>query len=353
MKKWRLIPMLFAVLFLAACGEPYLSTLQPAGEVAEVQMELLILSSAIMLFVILVVVVIYVTVLLRFRRKEGETKMPKQIEGSHTLEIVWTTIPIILLAILAIPTVKYTFELGNMDGMDRVNAEGNREAVVVNVRANQYWWEFEYPDYGIMTSQDLIVPTDERVYFNLIASDVKHSFWVPAAGGKIDTNTDNTNQFFLEFNSEKADLAGNVFYGKCAELCGPSHALMDFKVKAVSRGEFDEWIDAMQNYEEKELTTNLAIQGKELFEANSCIACHAVTPNDPRPEEARRGPNLSEFGNRTTVAGFMEFNEDNIKEWVENPGEYKPGNQMYNSIDLDDKELDALAAYLMTLKAQE
>lgn len=83
-----------------------------------------------------------------------------------------------------------------------------------------YWWEFEYPDYGIITSQDLVVPTDERVYFNLKASDVKHSFWIPAVGGKMDTNTDNTNQFFLTFDEKRAEEAGRLFYGKCAELCG-------------------------------------------------------------------------------------------------------------------------------------
>ena len=55
----------------------------------------------------------------------------------------------------------------------------------------------------------------------------------------MDTNTENVNKFWLEFDSQKAEEAGNVFYGKCAELCGPSHALMDFKVKAVSRDEFD------------------------------------------------------------------------------------------------------------------
>ena len=67
-------------------------------------------------------------------------------------------------------------------------------------------------------------------------------FGFHAAGGKMDTNTENVNKFWLEFDSKKAEEAGNIFYGKCAELCGPSHALMDFKVKAVSRDEFDDWV---------------------------------------------------------------------------------------------------------------
>ena len=106
--------------------------------------------------------------------------------------------------------------------------------VVVNVRANLYWWEFEYPDEEIVTSQELVVPTDEKVYFNLKASDVSiHSGFLLLVENWILTQIMLINSG-LEFDSKKAEEAGNIFYGKCAELCGPSHALMDFKVKAVS-----------------------------------------------------------------------------------------------------------------------
>ena len=124
------------------------------------------------------------------------------------------------------------------------------DALVVNVRANLYWWEFEYPNEEIVTSQDLVVPTDEKVYFNLKASDVKHSFWIPAVGGKMDTNTDNVTNSGLNLIVKKLQKLNNLFYGKCAELCGPSHALMDFKVKAVSRAEFDQWVADMQSVTE-------------------------------------------------------------------------------------------------------
>lgn len=353
MKKWCLfLSLLNVALILTACGEPFLSTMKPAGEVAEKQFDLLLLSTGIMVLVVVVVVIIYLIVLIRFRRKRvGEDKIPKQIEGSHKLEFIWTVIPIVLLLILAVPTLLQTFELGNVSGKEKVDKDGNRENLVVNVRANLYWWEFEYPDLGIVTSQDLVVPTDERVYFNLIASDVKHSFWVPAAGGKMDTNTDNENYFYLQFDSEKADEAGNLFYGKCAELCGPSHAYMDFKVKAVPRSEFDEWVKAMQNFEETEPTTAVAQQGKEIFE-NSCIGCHAVTPDNSTPANARIAPNLADFGNRTTVAGILPYTKENIKKWIQNPGDIKPGNLMYDSENFSDEELDALAEYLMSLKAQ-
>ncbi len=131
------------------------------------------------------------------------------------------------------------------------------------------------------------MPTDEKVYFNLKASDVKHSFWIPAVGGKMDTNVENTNKFWFEFDSQKAAEAGNLFYGKCAELCGPSHALMDFKVKAVSRAEFNGWVSDMQNVKNpNKQQQHLAQQGQEIFN-NSCIGCHAVTPTNATPEAAR------------------------------------------------------------------
>jgi cytochrome c oxidase subunit 2 len=355
--KFRRLSFLFLLLtlVLAGCGEPFLSTLKPAGEVAETQLTLLFISTSIMVFVIFVVVIIYLIVLFRFRRKKGEeNKIPKQVEGSHKLEIIWTVIPILLILTLSVPTIAATFQLGDVKGMDKVDKDGNREALVVNVRANLYWWEFEYPDLGIITSQDLVVPTDEKVYFNLKASDVKHSFWVPAVGGKMDTNTDNENKFYLVFDKEKANEAGNLFYGKCAELCGPSHAYMDFKVKAVSRDEFDQWVSAMQkNKEEAQPTSDLAKQGQEVFQSNNCIACHAVTANDARPEAARTAPNLADFGNRTRVAGILEYNEENIKAWIQNPEKFKPGNQMYKKANFSEEELNALAEYLMGLKVQE
>ncbi|PLT34332.1 cytochrome c oxidase subunit II [Bacillus sp. V5-8f] len=354
LQKWR-IASLFAILalLLAGCGEPFVSALQPAGEVAQRQFDLMILSTMIMVLVIIAVVVIFLIVIIRFRRKKGDDTIPKQIEGSHKLEIIWTVIPILLLLILAVPTVTATFDFADTKAMDKKDKDGKtKDALVVNVRANLYWWEFEYPDLGIVTSQDLVVPTDEKVYFNLKASDVKHSFWIPSAGGKMDTNVDGENQFWLEFDSKKAEEVKDLFYGKCAELCGPSHALMDFKVKTKSRAEFDQWAADMKNVKKPSAEGDLAKQGEEVFN-KSCIGCHAVTPNDSRPEQARQAPNLATFGERERIAGVMEHNEENLKNWIKDPEEYKPGNTMTGTYKVSDEQIDALAAYLMGLKVEE
>jgi cytochrome c oxidase subunit II len=350
--KWRLLPLFAAVVLLAGCGEPFLSALQPAGEVAQMQYDLMLLSTAIMVGVIVIVTVLFIIAITRFRRK-SENEIPKQVEGSHKLEVVWTVIPILLLLVLAVPTVAATFKLADVSPMDEKNEDGTTDALVINVRANLYWWEFEYPNEEIVTSQDLVVPTDERVYFNLKASDVKHSFWIPSAGGKMDTNTDNLNRFWLKFDDAAADEAGRIFYGKCAELCGPSHALMDFKVKALPRAEFDQWVTDMKAVTEPvQAETAEAQAGQEVFN-NSCIGCHAVTPANTTPEQARMGPNLTDFGNRTLVAGILENNEENIKKWLKDPETLKPGNKMTGKYDLSDEAIDAVTQYLMGLKVQE
>ncbi|GER68419.1 cytochrome c oxidase subunit 2 [Weizmannia acidilactici] len=354
--KWRLQKgsLLFIVTLviagLSGCGKPYLSALDPAGEVAREQYDLMMWSVWIMLFVMVVVFTIFVTVLIRFRRKKGDDSIPKQVAGNHKLEILWTIIPIVLLILIAIPTITNVFKLGDTKAMEK-KKDGKHSPLVVKVRASLYWWEFEYPDYGVITSQELVVPTDQKIYFQVKASDVKHSFWIPSVGGKLDANTDNVNKFWLEIDHKKAEEAGNVFYGKCAELCGPSHSLMDFRVKAVSQSEFQNWINKMKNAKETKTTTALAQEGLDVFK-KSCISCHAVTPNDTRPEQARTAPNLATFGEREKVAGILDHNEQNIKNWIKDPSKYKPGTKMPAfGNKLSDQEVDALAAYLMTLKA--
>jgi len=350
LKKWRLFTLLAALtVFLAGCGQEELSTLLPAGEVAKDQFNLLLLSSAIMLLVIVVVVIIYVVILVRFRRsKLGEDHIPEQVEGNETLELLWTFIPILLLLILAVPTVYYTYKLGDVTAMGAVDDEGIAENLVVDVTAKLYWWEFEYPDLGIVTAQELVVPLDEKVYFNLIAADVKHSFWIPAVGGKLDTNVENVNKFYLSFEKDSRDLKDGVFYGKCAELCGPSHALMDFKVKTLPRAEFDAWATAMQQSGEPTTTADAGV-GEELF-AQSCIGCHATSGVG---ESGAMGPNLASFGDRNRVAGVLDHTEESLKEWIKDTQKYKPGNTMPSFDQYTEEELDALAEYLMGLTIEK
>lgn len=362
LRKLRLLSIFtLMALILSGCGKPFVSALRPAGDIAKQQYDLILFSFGVMTFVIIVVVILFTIVIVRFRRKR-EDEIPKQVEGSFLLEIVWTVIPIMIILLLSVPTVAVTFAQGDLHGMFDKDEDGNPKNLIVNVRAHLYWWEFEYPDLGIVTSQDLVIPTGENVYFQISSADVKHSFWVPPLGGKLDANPDNVNRFFLHVDPKKAEEVNEIFWGKCAELCGSSHAHMDFKVKAIPRAEFDQWVKDMKNATEPEPSTELARKGEELY-MRSCISCHAITASNDTPPEARIGPNLTNFAERIMIGGILEHNEENLKDWIINHKKIKPGNKMpeYTIADetnlglyqITEEDLDALAAYLMELKVQD
>ncbi|MDQ0164810.1 cytochrome c oxidase subunit 2 [Bacillus horti] len=331
----RLLPIVALALLLAGCGAPELSALNPSGAVAEKQLSLIILSISIMVLVFVVVAIIFTYVVIRYRERPGQEKeIPVQVEGNHKLEIIWTVIPILLLIVLAVPTVMTTFSLAE---------EAPEDAFWVDVTAHQYWWNFEYPDTNIVTAQELVIPTGERVYINLESADVIHSFWVPALAGKMDTNPDNTNKMYIE-----TDTPG-IYDGRCAELCGEAHALMNFRVVALEPAEYNNWVAGMQNFDE-EVVSAQATEGRELF-AQSCIGCHAVDASQPG-----LGPNLAGFAERGTIAGFLAKSSDNpeeadanLKAWIKEAQAVKPGNAMPNFLDLNDQELDAIVEYLNSL----
>lgn len=340
MKMWRLATLFTTLaLFLSGCGKENTSTLIPKGEVAKMQYDLIMLSLAIMVLVCVVVTVIFLFVIIKFRQRKGkEDVIPKQVEGSHTLEIIWTVIPIILLIVLAIPTVTMTFDLADTKEINKKNSD----AVVVDVTAKAFWWEFKYKKDEVVTSQELVIPVGERVYFKLKGGDIKHSFWVPALGGKMDTNTDNVNEMYLV-----ADEAG-TYQGYCAEFCGPSHGLMQFEVIALPKDEYDQWVQDMKTTKHVAVTAE-AQAGEELF-AKNCLSCHAIEGTDKNPDVAAVAPNLANFGDRNLVGGINKQNEKNIKEWIANSAKVKPGSKMPSFENLTEEELNELTAYLMGLK---
>lgn len=298
---------------------------------------IMLLSLGVMLLVILVVMIIFFYVLIRFRKKKGDDTIPEQVEGNSKLEIAWTVIPIFLLLILAIPMVYQVFVLAK----DKPSAD-EKSAITINVTAHQYWWEFQYPNKkdsskSITTASDLYVPTGTKVYVNLNSKDVIHSFWVPALFGKQDLNPGTTNHLWFQ-----VDKPG-IYNGECAELCGPSHALMDFKVVAVSPDKFKQWKSQMKKGA-VEPKTALAKQGRKIFK-KQCMTCHAAG------NKASAYPNLNNFGNRTTIAGILAHNKKNLKAWIHNAPSIKADIEMPNFKDkLSSKQINALAEYLMEQK---
>lgn len=346
-KNWRhllrLSPLLLLSVMLTGCGKKGVSALIPMGEIAREQAWLMLFSFCIMLVVVAVVVIIFIYVLVRFRARRGqEDVIPKQVEGHTVLEILWTVIPIILLIILAVPTIAKTVSEENTHV-----GKNNKNVVQINVTANQYWWEFQYPDQKITTAQDLVIPKGKTVILKLTSKDVIHAFWVPALAGKIDANPGQTTK--LKF---KADHEG-TYRGRCAELCGSSHALMYFNVKAVSDDEYNQWIKAMKTAMKNgpaAPTTDDAKKGEDLF-SKSCMSCHAVGSKG-----GNIGPNLTDFADRENVAGILDHNKKNLEKWIKNPSAVKPGANMPSrgaSGNLTDDQIKQIADYLFTLSVKQ
>ncbi|SFI58411.1 cytochrome c oxidase subunit II [Thermoflavimicrobium dichotomicum] len=316
---------------LAGCGDPRLNALQPKGTAGEQQLDLIMLSIYIMLFVFAVVMAIFIYVIVRFRKRKGVSRTPKQVHGSTLAEIVWTAIPIILLAILAVPTVKTTFNLGSAQPK-------SADALKIKVTGYQYWWEFEYLNANgkrFKTAQELHIPVGKKVYLEIYGKDVLHSFWVPALGGKMDVIPGKVNTMWLD-----AKKPGE-YQGKCAELCGAGHALMDFKVYAHEQADFDKWVAQMTTPHKP--TTVAEKEGEKIFKQN-CLSCHATA--DPKI----KGPDLSKFGTRHTIAGFLPKNEKNLEKWLKDPESVKPGARMPKINYLNDQEMKSLMEYLMNSK---
>lgn len=153
---WRVLS-LFAIMSLAltgCSGVDGFSVLKPKGTSGEMSLDMIKLALFIMLGVFAVVISIYIYVLIRYRKRKGKDVMPEQVHGNNVLEIVWTAIPIILLTILAIPTVKYTFNMSEI--------KASEDSLTVKVTGYQYWWEFQYPDLGIKTAQELHIPVGKK-----------------------------------------------------------------------------------------------------------------------------------------------------------------------------------------------
>jgi cytochrome c oxidase subunit 2 len=169
----------------------------------------------------------------RYRRR-SENDRPQHVHGNTTLEILWTAIPALILAFIAVPTVRTIF---------KTQAKAKADALQVEVIGHQWWWEFRYPQYKVTTANELYLPVGRTVNFTLRSEDVLHSFWIPQLGGKRDLITNHPN--YLWFTPDS--VGEQAWNGACAEYCGTSHANMRFKTFTVTPPEFASWVAHQQS----------------------------------------------------------------------------------------------------------
>ena len=173
---------------------------------------------------------------------------------------------------IAVPTVRTIF---------KTEAPAASDALQVTVTGHQWWWEFDYPQYGITTANELYLPIGRTVNFTLKTADVIHSFWIPELGGKRDLISNHTN--YLWFTPDS--VGDDVFNGFCAEFCGTSHANMRFKVFTVKPDEFAAWAK-----HEAEPAVALDTGRQADARRQGCRAEHAGGADRPRHGELRELP---------------------------------------------------------------
>ena len=317
------------VVLLGCTGTYPQSAIHPQTELSTEMNELLLTILRWEIGIFVVVELALLVAIFRFRAKPGQG-VPKQTHGHTGVEIAWTLAPAVILAFIGVPTVYTIF---------RTQAPAPKDALTVEVTGHQWWWEFRYPEYGVVTASDLHLPTGRTVNLKMTSQDVIHSFWLPALCGKRDVVPGRTNYIWFK------PVTPGVYHGQCAELCGVSHANMRMQAVVQTPADFSAWVQA-QLAPPAEPVDTLTSLGKQTFSQGLCIACHTING----VSAGVVGPNLNHVGSRLTLAGAtMPMNDENLKKWLTDPPAHKPGSLMPFQ-NLTPQQVDALAAYLHSLK---
>jgi cytochrome c oxidase subunit 2 len=185
----------------------------------------------------------------KYRAKRGAPE-PAQIHGNTRLEIGWTLAAIVLVLIITVVTFSFLPSIRTPDesGPDVRAVNGvmfaatdqppvpGGEAITIGVTGQQYMWRYDYPDRGVYSYYDMVVPTNTTVVLKITSQDVQHSWWIPELGGKMDAYPGHFNETWFKIE-EPGEFTGN-----CAELCGENHAQMYGKVTAVPPEQYRAWV---------------------------------------------------------------------------------------------------------------
>jgi len=293
-----------------------------------------VLSITGLIFVVVFALLVYAVV--KFRKRPGDDgREPAQVYGSTQIELAWTVIPILIVVVLFLATARVIHSI-----QDAPKPENAVEVVAVG---HQFWWEFRYPQLGVVTANELHIPVSEGVqptptFLTLLSADTDHSFWVPQLAGKTDLIPNRVNHMWMD------PYETGIFLGQCAQYCGTQHAKMLLRVYVDSSEEFAAWARAQQ--QPAVIGANVTA-GQRVFETTACINCHAIGGT---VADGRFGPDLTHLMSRQTIAsGAAENTKANLRLWIQKPDAIKPGSLM-PAMQLKNADLDALVDYLETLR---
>jgi cytochrome c oxidase subunit 2 len=237
-------------LAFAAQPEPWQLGFQPAATPVMERLEslhnlLLWIIALISLFVL----ALLAWVCVRFRASRSAT--PSRRTHNTLLEIAWTAVPVLILVVIAIPSFKLLY-------YQDVIPESE---LTIKAIGHQWYWSYEYPDNGnftfdaylvadadlqpgqlrlLTTDNRVVLPVDTNVRVLVTATDVLHSWAVPAFGVKMDAVPGRINETWVRIEEP------GIYYGQCSELCGDYHGFMPIMVEAVSKDEFETWAGQAQ-----------------------------------------------------------------------------------------------------------
>ena len=359
-----------SVVLSSCASHAELDTLKPKGKISREVNNLITPVFVVAGIVLLLIGGATLYMIKRFGVKSYEEgDFPEQVHGNTKLEIGWTIVPALILAVVAVGTVSVLQDQNHYD---------KKNALSVVVVGQQWWWEYRYYDGGfdpakdydpgidirvdavqnhdgkvekhpvVITPTQLVIPTNREVDLYISSRDVIHSFWIPALNGKRDAVPGRIAPWKIE-----ADGPG-VYFGQCTEFCGLSHSRMRMQVVAMDPADYDtwltqqkvpataptaegqKWLDQQKAITAKSFdpkadpskliaapTASAADRGMVIFRGQ-CSRCHLAagidedlnngTANvDGKPQQvSNAAPNLTHFSSRTTYAGgiFNLYNAD-------------------------------------------
>jgi cytochrome c oxidase subunit II len=304
----------------------------PAKAIVHLSIFVLVITGVIFL----VVSTLLVYAISKFRSRSATVNSePAQVYGSTQIELAWTIIPILIVVVLFVATARVIHALED--------APMPANAVEVTVIGHQFWWEYRYPQLGVVTANELHIPVSDPVhprptFLQLLSADTDHSFWVPNLAGKTDLVPNHPNRMWVD-----PERTG-IFVGQCAQYCGTQHAKMLLRVSVDSPEEFVEWVRDQQR---PAIAEERVAAGRRVFETTACINCHSIRGT---VANGRFGPDLTHLMSRTTIAAGAALNTpENLRLWIQNPDAIKRGSLM-PAMKLSGSDLDVLVGYLNTLR---
>ena len=304
----------------------------PARSIVDLSFFVLTITGVI--FVVVAALLVYAVVKFRGRVADAGSE-PPQVYGSTQIELAWTVIPILIVIVLVAATARVVHAIQD--------APQPATALEITVIGHQFWWEYQYPQLGIVTANELHIPVSDPArprptFLTLLSADTDHSFWIPQLSGKTDLIPNRINRMWID------PQRTGVFLGQCAQYCGTQHAKMLLRVSVDNPKDFDAWVMSQQQAAPEDSDV---VDGRRVFETAACINCHTVRGT---VANGRYGPDLTHLMSRGTIAsGAAENTAENLRAWLQDPDAIKPGALM-PAMKLSDPELDALVRYMQSLR---